>query len=31
LTNRPVGPGEPSPGLRPKADALGKMHNLYAA
>ena len=22
--NRPNGPGEPSPGLRPKADALGK-------
>jgi len=24
LTNRPNGPAEPSPGLRPKADALGK-------
>ena len=25
--NRPNGPGEPSPGLRPEADALGRKHN----
>ena len=25
--NRPNGSGEPSPGLRPEADALGRKHN----
>ena len=29
--NRPNGPGEPSPGLRPKADALGRRANNQAA
>jgi hypothetical protein len=26
-THRPNGPGDPSPGLRPKADALGNKGN----